>query len=114
MQEYFEGRAQMDRDKGYVTLYVPVDYRTLAGPREGLSGQGYGPKEYYYAVEGGDSWWPPYLSGVLALALQVNPALTPEEMIMLLVDGVHDVGYGFRLIAPEKVVELARQGVGTP
>lgn len=114
MEEYFESRAQIDRDKGYATVYVPVGYRTLAGPREGVGGQGYGAKEYYYSEEGGDSRWPPYLTGVLALALQVDPTLTPDEMVTLLTEGVYELDHGFRLIAPEEVVQLARKRANHP
>ena len=101
-----QNHAQSDRDKGYVTLYAPGDYSTLAGPGEGK--QGYGPDDYFYSEEGGLSRATPYLSGVLALALQVNPALTPDEMVTLLADGVYELENGVRLIASEKVVQLAR------
>ena len=108
VEDILQSSIQLDRDKGYVSLFVPVDYRTLAGPREGRGGRDYGPKEYYYLRDGGDSWWPPYIGGVLALALQVNPELTPEKMAALLVEGVYELDNGIRLIAPEKVVKLAQ------
>lgn len=105
---WLQSAAQLDRDNGYVTLYVPTYYRTLAGPRQGMGARGYGPKDYYYDVEGGDSWATPYLSGVVALALQVNPQLTVDEMVGLLAEGVYELENGVRLIAPEKVVHLAQ------
>lgn len=61
-------------------------------------------QHYRYDVEGGDSEWPPYLTGVLALALQVAPDLHATDLAGLLAAGaVHGPG----LIAPARVVELA-------
>lgn len=51
-------------------LAVPMDARTMAG-------QG-GPDARLYTGVGGISWAIPYLAGLYALAVQVDPALTPE------------------------------------
>ncbi len=94
------GRAARDRERGYVTLYVPADYRTVAGPGNS--------RNYVYNREGGDSSCTPYATGVLALALQVNPDLDPAAMVSLLARGVYDLPNGVRLIAPAKIVALAK------
>jgi hypothetical protein len=61
-------RSARDAEGDVVTLYAPANRRTLAGPRHA--------RHYALDVEGGDSEWAPYLSGVLALALQAEPDLT--------------------------------------
>lgn len=95
-------RARTDVEAGLVTLYAPGHHRTLAGPRH--------PEEYVFDVEGGDSEWAPYLSGVLALALQVAPELRAADLASLLAEGVQEGRDGAPLVDPRRVVELARTG----
>jgi subtilisin family serine protease len=52
-------------------VYLPMDSRTTASPWDT---EGY----IFYRV-GGWSWVAPYLAGLYALGLQVNPDLTPSE-----------------------------------
>jgi hypothetical protein len=52
-------------------LLVPMDERTTASP----TGKG----EYAFYGEGGWSWAIPYIAGVYALAVQVDPKITPER-----------------------------------
>jgi hypothetical protein len=52
-------------------LFVPMDARATASPT--------GTGEYVFYRVGGWSWCTPYLAGVYALALQVNPVVTPER-----------------------------------
>lgn len=52
-------------------LLVPMDSRTLASPK--------GPQDYEFNRFGGMSWVPPTLAGLYALAVQVDPAITPEQ-----------------------------------
>jgi subtilisin family serine protease len=100
-------RLASDAELGYVTLYAPAHHRTVAGHRDA--------RQYRYDVEGGDSEWPPYLSGVLALALQVAPELHAADLAGLLGAARHENG----VIAPARVVEhaqaqgLAGAAVGT-
>jgi hypothetical protein len=56
---------------------VPGAGRTLASYR--------GPEVYFLDRAGGMSWGPPYIVGLAALAFQVNPAATPEEVRRALV-----------------------------
>jgi len=52
-------------------LLMPMDSRAIASPT--------GPEDYAFYREGGTSWVAPYLAGVYALALQVQPELTPQN-----------------------------------
>jgi hypothetical protein len=52
-------------------LMVPMDSRTTASPT--------GVDEYVFYREGGWSWSIPYIAGMFALAVQVKPAITPDE-----------------------------------
>jgi len=52
-------------------LLVPMDSRTTASPT--------GIEDYVFYREGGWSWSIPYLAGIYALAVQVNPGITPKE-----------------------------------
>jgi hypothetical protein len=57
------------------SLTIPVDGRTTAS-FTGIS-------DYVYYRVGGASWSMPYLAGVYALVLQVNPAIQPEQFLDL-------------------------------
>jgi hypothetical protein len=52
-------------------FFVPMDSRTTAGPG--------GSHEYVFYRMGGLSWAAPYIAGLYALAVQVDPAITPER-----------------------------------
>lgn len=52
-------------------LMVPMDSRTTASPT--------GKDEYVFYRQGGWSWAIPYIAGVYALVLQVDPTVTPEQ-----------------------------------
>lgn len=53
-------------------LYVPIDNRATADYK--------GENDYTFWAQGGLSWGAPYLAGVIALGLQVNPNLEQEEI----------------------------------
>ncbi|HUU16187.1 MAG TPA: S8 family serine peptidase [Sedimentisphaerales bacterium] len=52
-------------------IWVPMDSRTTASPC--------GIDKYVFYRQGGFSWAVPYIAGVYALAVQVDPAITPEK-----------------------------------
>jgi hypothetical protein len=52
-------------------LLVPMDSRTTASPT--------GKDEYVFYPAGGMSWAIPYIAGMYALAVQVDPAITPDK-----------------------------------
>jgi membrane protease YdiL (CAAX protease family) len=53
------------------SLFVPMDARTTASPT--------GPHEYVFYRGGGWSWSIPYIAGLYALAVQVDPSITPPR-----------------------------------
>jgi hypothetical protein len=59
------------------SLWVPMDSRTTASP--GATDQ------YVFYGIGGMSWAVPYVAGVYALAVQADPAITPERFWALAV-----------------------------
>ncbi len=52
-------------------LLIPMDSRTVASPG--------GADEYAFFRSGGWSWITPFIAGVYALAVQVDPSITPER-----------------------------------
>jgi hypothetical protein len=56
-------------------LWVTMDSRTTASPT--------GAGDYVFYREGGMSWSVPYVSGIYALAAQVDPTITPEKFLSL-------------------------------
>lgn len=63
-------------------LYAPVDNRTIAS-REG-------DEEYTFQSRGGLSWGAPYIAGVAALGLQIDPRLTEKQIERLLYESGSD------------------------
>ncbi len=59
------------------SFWVPMDSRTTASPA--------GIDEYVFYRMGGMSWSVPYIAGVYALAVQADPAITPERFWALAV-----------------------------
>ncbi len=92
---FSEWMDAMSRDQSGV-LAVPADYLTLAGVQA--------PQSYTYYGSGGLSWSTPYLAGVLALGLEVNPEATPDELYRALEDTATAVS-GMSVINPRGFVE---------
>ena len=63
--DFYAGTSQFDR------LLMPMDSRTKASQA--------GPDDYAPARVGGNSWVPPYAAGLYALAVHVDPAITPDR-----------------------------------
>ena len=59
-------------------LYIPIDNRTVANRL--------GNTDYMFDGKGGLSWGPPYIAGLMALGLQVNPDLTEKDLYQYLLD----------------------------
>jgi hypothetical protein len=64
-ERFYNGERFSDR------LLVPMDSRTTASPS--------GEDEYAFYRQGGWSWSIPYIAGVYALAVQVEPEITPDQ-----------------------------------
>jgi subtilisin family serine protease len=72
---------------------VPMDSRTTASPG--------GTNEYVFYRIGGMSWAVPYIAGVYALAVQADPAMSPERFWAL-------------AVRTGRTIELNRQGMTKP
>ncbi|MDD4295782.1 MAG: S8/S53 family peptidase [Ruminiclostridium sp.] len=65
--------TQEDWINNYPKILTPMDSRTVASST--------GENDYYFCRNGGLSFTVPYLSGLYALACQVNPQITPEYFL---------------------------------
>ena len=83
------------------TIIVPCDYRTMAS--------GKGDNEYRYDEEGGWSWAIPYLAGVFALALQVNPSISNDEFLEIVRATAGKNRNGIKVINPEGIIEEVKK-----
>lgn len=82
---------------------VPSDYRTMASWK--------GNDKYMYSGKGGASWSVPYLAGLFALALQVNPNLKQKEIVEIINESAIINKRGLRVINPEGIIELVRKRI---
>ncbi len=81
-------------------LIVPSDYRTKASCE--------GKDVYMYNGKGGMSWSVPYLAGVFALALQVNPKLTGLEIGNAIRATASINSKGYKILNPKAAIEVIR------
>jgi hypothetical protein len=88
-----------DLEKGYITLYLPCARRYVASHtiKDG----------YVYEYDGGLSWATPFLAGLAAMALQVNPELTNDELLLLLRDSIVTNKHGLDVVDPQLLIRLA-------
>jgi len=84
------------------TFFTPIDHRTTASEKA--------KDAYTFWTRGGLSWGAPYYAGVVALGIQVNPNLRPDQIDKLLYDSGWDFQKG-RLINPVGFVEAARHAI---
>ncbi len=70
-ERFWEGQYHPYGDSSEGVFFVPLDSRTTAS-EDGID-------EYIFDCCGGFSKAPPYTAGVYALAVQVDPAITPER-----------------------------------
>ncbi len=82
-------------------IVVPSDYRTMASSwnKEG---------QYMYNGRGGISWSVPYLAGLFALALQVNPDIKREELAEIINESAVVNKKGLKVVNPKGIIELVR------
>jgi beta-lactamase regulating signal transducer with metallopeptidase domain len=81
------------------TFFTPIDHRTTASHRARDA--------YTFWTRSGLSWGAPYYAGVVALGIQVNPNLHPDQIDKLLYDSGWDFQKG-KLINPVGFVKAAR------
>ena len=82
-------------------VYVPESGRTTANMDH----------TYTYWAEGGLSWTMPYVLGLYAIVLEIDPTLTQDGLRKLIVETAYDVN-GMNLINPVGFVAKALQNVG--
>jgi hypothetical protein len=87
-------------------IIVPSDYRTMAASwnKEG---------QYMYNGRGGISWSVPYLAGLFALALQVNPNLQREEIAEIIKKSAVTNKRGLKIVNPNSIISLAKEKLKT-
>ena len=88
-------------------LIVPADNRTTA------VGYLYDPNHRVYWGEGGFSWGVPYITGVIAMGLQIDPDLTEEEAFRYLRESAHNHLGGY-FINPKGFLELVAENCQNP
>ncbi len=83
-------------------IIVPSDYRTMASSwrKEG---------QYMYNGRGGISWSVPYLAGLYALALQVNPNIEQEEIAKIIKETAIVNKRGLKIINPKGIIDLVKE-----
>jgi hypothetical protein len=64
-----------------------------------------------YNGKGGISWSVPYLAGLFALALQVNPKLQREELAEIISESAAVNKKGLRIVNPKDIIDLARERI---
>lgn len=83
-------------------LYIPCDYRTMASSwkEEG---------QYMYNGSGGISWSIPYLAGLFALALQIDPLINQEKLVSIIKESAIINNQGIKVVNPEGIIDLVRK-----
>jgi subtilisin family serine protease len=85
-------------------IVVPSDYRTMASSwnKEG---------QYMYNGKGGISWSVPYLAGLFALILQVNPNIKREEIAEIINASAIVNAKGLRIVNPKGIIDLVKERI---
>lgn len=86
-------------------LFVPTGGKTIAN--------GNYPEHYFYQTNSGVSSTVPYICGVIAMGLQVDPGLTQEKAEQYLRESAYSFFSG-KLINPEGFVELVKKNSSNP
>ncbi|HRY62856.1 MAG TPA: S8 family serine peptidase [Candidatus Paceibacterota bacterium] len=82
-------------------ILIPCDHRTYASP----IGEG----EYAHSGEGGASWKVPYLAGIFALALQIDPELKRAEILEKIKSTATKNKRGLKIINPRGLIDLIKK-----
>ncbi len=85
-------------------IVVPSDYRTMASSwnKEG---------QYMYNGRGGISWSVPYLAGLFALILQVNPNIKREEIAEIINESAVINKKGLKIVNPKGIIDLVKERI---
>ena len=82
-------------------IILPADFRTTADNETDST--------FTYHGEGGFSWAIPYLAGLAALSLQINPDLEIEEIYKYLDESKYIKADGKYIVNPAKFIELIKK-----
>ena len=93
---YNKGKYCFDFDD----IRVPTGNKTIASHR--------GDSVYTFEREGGRSWASPYVAGLAAMALQINPGLKPGEIFCLLTETAAKTAAG-PVINPREFIKGVQQ-----
>ncbi len=94
-ENYDQGYYSSEKD----VIRVPGANKTVASHR--------GNDVYTFDRMGGMSWGAPYIAGLAALAYQVNPDITPNEIIQILIATVVETNAG-PIVNPAGFIERVR------
>jgi len=96
----FEQWLQDVLEPGQKAVAVPTDYLTVADARA--------QDTYTYYGAGGLSWGTAYIAGLMALAFQVDPDATPEELFQALLDTATPFHDGLVLVNPRGFIQALK------
>ena len=86
------------------TVAIPTGGRTTAATNNGA--------KYYYWSEGGLSWGMPYVLGLYAIAGEIDPSLTADQLRQTLYDTAITNANGIRVVDPVGFVAKVLKGAG--
>lgn len=89
---------------GNGTVAIPTGGRTTAATNYGA--------KYYYWSEGGLSWGMPYVLGLYAIAGEIDPSLTEDQLRQTLYDTAVMNANGLKVVDPVAFVAQVLRGVG--
>ncbi|HYF94878.1 MAG TPA: S8 family serine peptidase [Symbiobacteriaceae bacterium] len=94
-----------EKDRNNPDNYPGTGYRLLVPGYARTTADNESDTAYAYWAKGGASWVAPYLAGLAALGLQVNPNATPQQMYSLMLDTATMNQKGLRILNPAGFVQ---------
>ncbi|MFH1610885.1 MAG: S8/S53 family peptidase [Patescibacteria group bacterium] len=103
-EKYMPALFEHDDEPSGEEIIVPSDYRTIASSYNEK-------KQYMYNGQGGLSWSVPYIAGIFALALQVNPDIKQEQLSEIIKETVTINEKGLKIINPKKIIKRVKETI---
>jgi serine protease AprX len=88
-------------ETGKQRILIPCDNRTFASNQSDSS--------YTFEETGAISWSVPFLAGIIALMLQIDPNLKKDEISKIINETAYTNAKGFKIINPKKIIEYLKQ-----
>jgi subtilisin family serine protease len=85
-------------------ILIPSDYRTMASSYKKEN-------QYMYNGKGGISWAVPYLAGLFALILQINPDIKKEEISQIINESAVVNKRKRRIVNPNGIINLVKERI---